>query len=407
MANEGRVVTLNASSYNTPPYCCSCGAPKQTEIETSRSQKRGNVTTTLKMSFPYCGPCAERARAYKAKLIIAVAVAVAIAILVTLLVLAIPALPLAVGIVLGLLAGVGGSVGAAIGLRPPIPLLPATSRGEAARILGFDGIERTKVHVTHGHWGDELARANNAISQPSSKGDNFLIAPILAGAILAPIGAIGASVAAHPTVHVDNASTDAVDVFIDGKKALSVGPDANKSFDLGYGKHTFGWAKAGGVAASATVDAEVKIGEAHLYNPGKNACYWLVADLYGSASVAGITQGAQPIQDFYRFSKVDTWFGDNPQSISLGKGQSGGTRVALQRSKSCMQLVVKGCSVEGRTALVNCQRAAKVDADFDKCIEVGEAACGGARGVAPAAGKGPVPASASAPKPAPAPPKKK
>jgi hypothetical protein len=254
MANEGRVVTLNASSYKTPPYCCSCGGPQQTQIATSRSQKRGNVTTTLKMNFPYCNACAARVKAYKAKLTVAVVVVVAISLVVGGLVIAIPGLPLAVAVVIGLVVGVGGSIGVALGLRPPMPPAPATSRGEAARIIGFKGAEQTRVHVSHAQWGDEFARGNNAIAQPSSKGDGFVLGPVLTGAILAPLCAIGASVAAHPSVYVDNASAEALEVFVDGKKVASVGPDSHKSLDVGYGKHTFGYAKAGGSAPTATAD---------------------------------------------------------------------------------------------------------------------------------------------------------
>jgi hypothetical protein len=410
MGIEGRVVTLNASSYSTPPYCCSCGAPKQTEIETSRSQKRGNVTTTLRMNFPYCGPCAERVKAYKAKLAAAYGVAVLLGLLIAGIVIAIPALPTAAGVIIGLVVGVGGSVGAAIGLRPPMPAAPATARGEAARIVSFNGIEQTKIFVSHAYWGDEFARANNAIAKAESKGDGFLIGPIVVGAILAPIAAIGGSIAAHPTVYVDNATAQAIDVYLDGKKAMSLGPNSHKSMDVGYGKHSFGYAPSGAAAAANTVDGEVKMGDAHLYNPAKSACYWLVADSYGSASVAGISQGPQPIQDFYRFDKVDNWFASNPQSISTKS--SGETRVALQRSKSCMQFVEHGCSLEARSALVTCQRGAKSDADFDKCFDTAKAMCTGGGHAAPpttpAAGKPAAPAT-PAPKPAtPAPaPKKK
>jgi hypothetical protein len=265
--------------------------------------------------------------------------------------------------------------------------------------------------VSHAQWGDEFARANNAIAKNESKGDGFLIGPIVTGCIVAPIAAIAAAVGAHPTVHVDNATTDALDIFVDGKRHSSVGPNAHASFDLGYGKHSFGYAKSGAAAATATVDGDVKMADAHLYNPGKSACYWLVADSYGTASADGVQQGPQPIQEFYRFDKVDTWFGDNPQSISVGKGESGGTRVALQRSKSCMQFIEHGCSLESRNALVTCQRAAKSDADFDKCFDNAKAQCQAAGGHAappttPAAGKPASPAPAPHPAPAPAPKKK-
>jgi hypothetical protein len=152
------------------------------------------------------------------------------------------------------------------------------------------------------------------------------------------------------------------------------------------------------------------MGDAHLYNPAKSACYWLVADSYGSASVDGIQKGPQPIQEFYRFDKVDTWFGTNPQSISVSQGQSGGTRVAVQRSKSCMEFIEHGCTLEARVTLVTCQRGAKSDADFDKCFDTAKAACKSgatpAPAASPAAVRGPAPVAAP-PRPAAPAPKKK
>ena len=382
MAIEGRAVTLSASSYSTPTFCCSCGAPQQTQIETSRSQKRGNTTTTLRMRFPYCGPCAARIKDFQSKLRVSVLIAVAVAVVLSLLIFAVTAIPFAVAMVLAALIGVGVPVGIAVATRPKPPPAPATATGEAAKIVSFQSGGQATVYCTNAAWAEAFAHANGAQIQPKSKGDGFRTGAIVAAVIAAPGGAIAAWMVGHPTVHVDNGGPESLQIYVDGAKALVIPANANAFFDVGHGKRTFGWSKIGDDKPTSTVEGNVTINDAHLYNPQKNACYWLIADSYGTASVDGIAQGPQPLQEMYAFDKVDTWFGENPQSIEVSSGGSGGTRVALQRSKACMQFVSRGCTLESRSMLVDCERAAKNKVEFDQCADRAMANCG--KGTPPA-----------------------
>jgi hypothetical protein len=412
---EGRLVTLNSSSYSTPPVCCSCGAPQQTTVSTKLVKGRaGGGSTTLTMNFPYCQPCADRVKAFKAKRVVAVVVALGAALAMGGLVFALPMLPMAVSVGIALLLGVGGAVGVTLALKPKAPPAPATTAGEAVRIHSFKpGGGRTVLHCTNTTWAEHFAHANGVQTVPKSKGDGFVAGPIVVACLTVPIAAFGCWAGSHPSVYVDNAGAEALQIWVDGSKTVEVGADAHTSFSLGWGEHTFGWSKVGASAPTSTVKGDVQVGDAHLYNPAKSACYWLEADAYGNGSTAGLQKGPQPIQEFYHFDSVDTWFGNNPQSISTKSG--GGTRVALQRASTCMEAVAHGCSLAVREQLVSCQRAAfSADkATFEKCTDDAIAACQGGR---PAAGtvaaaahpaSGPKPAAKTPVKaPAPAPKKK-
>jgi hypothetical protein len=341
------------------------------------------------MEFPYCTPCSERASSFKTKQILTVVVAVVASLVVGGLVLAIAALPLVVALLLALVLGIGATIGAVFGMKPPQPAAPATARGEGVRIVNFKGIERTTLYCTNPQWGEEFARANNVQAQTKSKGDNFGLAAIIAAVILAPGAGFGAWFLAHPSVYVDNPSNDALNVYVDGKKVMTVAANQHDSISVGRGKHTFGWSKADATAPTATTDGEVKMADAHLYNPNKTGCYWLKAKAYGDATVAGIQRGPQPVQEFYRFDKVDNWFAENPQSITVQEDETGGTQVALQRASICMDLARKGCSADVRQQLVVCQKAAGTSDDaFNTCTKTAAASCGGAAPSSPDAARG-------------------
>src|ERR1019366_2059509 len=60
-ALQGCDVVLQANTFNMPPRCASCGAPKETTLNTARTQSRafrGKATRTF--AIPYFNPCAAR-----------------------------------------------------------------------------------------------------------------------------------------------------------------------------------------------------------------------------------------------------------------------------------------------------------------------------------------------------------
>ena len=377
---QGSDVVLQSNTVTMPQRCASCGVPPQTTRTTRLQKKQGSWTTTRSFQIPYCNPCADRAKATATKGVLFGLSALGIVVLLSALSFVAPGLPAAVLIGLPLVAALGFAIAAMTALAPKSPPLPAVATGDAVRLVKFSGAQLT-LHCAHPQWADELARANGSQPIPKTRSSKFGSGALWTSLLVGPFAAGGAWFLSHPQVHVDNAGSDTVQVWLDGKPSLVVPPNANgaepPAIWVGHGKHTYGRSKVGASAPEATIDADTTMMDAHLYNPSKTACYWLVADSYGGASVMGMQRGPQPLQEFYTFDKVDTWFGDNPQSIEVQQGESGGTRVALQRAKMCMELAEHGCTDADRERFVDCERAAKDEDGLDKCAK--EVSCGSAK----------------------------
>jgi hypothetical protein len=391
MANEGRAVILPSTSCRVAPQCTSCGAPQQTQLQTAFSQKRGRVTTTVRMSFPYCAACAAQAKTFKSKHTLANVIAFGLAVLMGAIAFLVPALSLGVALAVTAAIGIGGAIGAAIALEPKMPAPPATAKGEAVRIVGLAANGAVTLYFTNALWADAFAQGNGVASMPKSRGDRFVVAPLVLGLLFTPAAALGAWEFAHPPFYVDNPTADALQIFVDGSKKDVVPANSHIPIDVGHGKHTFGAAKSGAAAPASTVDGVVEVNDAFLYNPGKTGCYFLEAAAYGSASVDGISQGPQPIKEFYHFDHVDNWFTGNPNSIQTkSKGE---TRIALLQSQTCTDLARRGCSLQVRETFVICELAATSDDGEETCRLQASAAC---KGGAPAPSTPAAPATATA-----------
>jgi hypothetical protein len=379
-------------SFNVPPTCASCGAPQQTTRTTSKMNSYGRRRVTRSFQVPYCAACAAREQAFGSKGLVLGAVALVVALVLSALPLAIRALPAGVAVGVALVVAIVFGVVVKTVLAPRHPPPPATTAGRAVRLVKFDHATST-LHCTNAAWGQEFAQRNGVQAIPKSRGQGFGTGALLIAVFCAPLGSGIAWAVAHPSVHVDNGGPVALQIYVDGSPEIVVQPNTAglepPTLSVAYGRHTFGASRIGASKPETTVDADVTINDAHLYNPGKTACYWLVAASYGSASVAGISQGPQPIKEFYSFDNVNIWFADTPQSITVDNGQSGGTRVALQRAATCMQIAKAGCPFAVRDQFVNCQRAARDDAAFEACTAAAKAGCVGGGGA-------PTPASTAA-----------
>jgi hypothetical protein len=408
MAGEqGRDVVLQSTQYSMPNKCASCGGAQQTSLDAKGRRRSGNTTYTRSFQIPYCSACAARVRGVRTKGIVLAVAALGVSVVFASLGVIAPGLPAVVTIVVPIVFAVGLGVAACPAPAPPAPAAPAMGAAEAVKLVSFDAV-RSTLYCENPQWGDEFAKMNGIQAIPKSRRHWFGGGALAVGLVAAPIAGIGFWVVGHPKVYVDNAGPDSLQIWLDGKKLL-VAPSQPPSDATGtrpseyiaHGKHTFGWSKVGASAPEGTVEADVTMNDGHLYNPRKTACYWLVADVYGDASVQGVTKGPQPIQEFYSFDKVDTWFGDNPQTVEVSNGETGATKVALQRAKACMEIAANPqCDLAARVAYVTCQRAAKSDDDMEKCDQqvqcMGEAkpSSAAAKGGAGAPGKGkPAPAA--------------
>jgi hypothetical protein len=167
-----------------------------------------------------------------------------------------------------------------------------------------------------------------------------------------------------------------MEIFVDGKKVASLAANSNDSVFVHKGKHDFGWARKGAAKPEAKVSGSVAVMKEHLYNPAKSACYWLQVDVYGAANADGAKAGPLAIAEFYQFDKVNNWFSENPEFVTVKKNEGGKVQVALQRAKACMEFATCGLAV--REKLVVCQRAAftKDDEDaFKACNEQAAQSC--------------------------------
>jgi hypothetical protein len=216
MSIHGFIVDLSSHAYETPSCCSSCLGPQQTQVEARLSQKSGNVRTTLTMAFPYCDPCAKRARREKIRQGIVGVVAALL------------------GVALAFAAwrvdvGVGASIRFALALplamvltaalalvtRQSVPALPATARGEAVILRDTSGA----VLCTNPQFAQRLAQANGATPRPGAQHLTVEVwsplAALLCGVLVliswikvgAPQGTIGASTSPTTSAKVASAAT--------------------------------------------------------------------------------------------------------------------------------------------------------------------------------------------------------
>ncbi len=387
MQTQGRDVVLQSRNCHIPPRCASCGSPPQASRQASKRKGLwggGSVTRTF--DIPYCSACADRARTAGIKSMVFTAATLGIAIFTSSVGFLLPTLPMVVLVGLPTVLALTFAVLSITVLAPKVPALPAMAAGNAVSLVSFSG-DRSTLYCVNPQWGDEFARANNIQSTPKNRSLGSAFSKIATGLIGAPIAALAVWAVAHPVLHIDNAGPDALQIWVDGKPVVVAKPNpGNLSVWVPFGKRVLGYSKVGAAAPEQTLEAKMTMMDDHLYNPGKTACYWLIADSYGAASVDGIQQGPQSIKELYSFDKVNTWFGENPQSVEVQDGQGGQTRVALQRAKACMDLAQHGCDAPARDVYITCQKAAHSKADYEKCDDA--VTCGDTRAPAAATATG-------------------
>ncbi|MEP7126151.1 MAG: hypothetical protein ABJE95_34780 [Byssovorax sp.] len=166
MSVKGWLVHLPSPSYSTPARCASCLGPKETEIAVQATSKSGNIRTTLTMRFPYCTACAQRAGKEKIRgvgvffgaMLIGAAFALAFAF-------ANVFVGLYVRTAIAAILAIPAGFALARLTRPPMPPLPATSRGEAIFLRNTSGT----VLCTNEQFANALAQANGRGATPGSK----------------------------------------------------------------------------------------------------------------------------------------------------------------------------------------------------------------------------------------------
>jgi hypothetical protein len=186
------------------------------------------------------------------------------------------------------------------------------------------------------------------------------IAVAMSAIVLAPLLAVPTYYAAHPTLHIDNASDAPIDVWIDGVRRATVPPSSESRepawVRIAVGKHRLAWSAVGAPVGMHEIEVEVGPLDDHLYTPAAAGCYWLSVTAYGGASTHGIEHGPLPLLEFHRFSSVDVWFGDTPRRVRAPAITRGTVRIAIQRWQACMELAAIGCDPTQRRGYVDCMR---------------------------------------------------
>jgi len=181
----------------------------------------------------------------------------------------------------------------------------------------------------------------------------------LVSIVLAPLLVVPTFVVAHPTLHIDNATSTPIDVWIDGQRRITVAPAGESEpphLRVSFGKHRLAWAPRGAPAGMHEIDVELGPLDDHLYAPGAAGCYWLSVTAYGGASTHGTDHGPLPLVEFHRFDHVDVWFGDTPARVRAPAIARGALRVAVQRWGQCMELAAIGCDPTQQQVYVECVR---------------------------------------------------
>lgn len=186
------------------------------------------------------------------------------------------------------------------------------------------------------------------------------VATACAAVVLGPLLALPTYYVVHPTLHVDNARSEPIDVWVDGERRLTVPPNPEgrepPRLRLAAGKHRMAWSSVGAPVGMHAIDVDVAPFDDHLYSPSAAGCYWLSVTAYGGASTHGIEHGPLAVAEFHRFARVDVWFGDTPRLVRAPRIRRGAVRVAVQRWHACMELAAIGCDPSQRATFVDCMR---------------------------------------------------
>lgn len=367
IVESGTEVTFPASAWSAPPACVSCLGPAET-IRRSQIGKKKHV------DLPYCRACrAHGGRESTRQGLVELAgfvvgsVAAASSLLV--------AWSLPLSLACALLAAVS-CVLAVMGAFPAARATePATMGLEAARLVALDDDSMT-LFCTNDTWARRAAEQFGGTTRARRR----MVPRVLTIAAITAFGALGVGgIAWHvsnPMINVDNATGEAVDVWIDGRVVATIQPTTGKRLDWvrAYaGVRRIGWSKAGAGAPASEITSTLSRGHKnYLLDPGARHCYWVDATVYGStATVDAQRLGARPQVELQDLSWIDEWFTDPPRSSNQGT-----VHYQLTRSPVCAEVEAR-CPKGTRETYWSCLVGATTEGTA-RCAAAMRAACNGA-----------------------------
>jgi len=371
---DGFDVTFDPLVYRVPPMCASCLAPTD---RTLREQKR-----SVAIDVPYCGPCYAHALTGWSKRGQPLQGVAAFGTSVFVVVSFVRGLPMAGAIAITALLSLAATY-AIIRLFPTSKrVAPATATTEGARIVDVSAGKVT-LFCTSAEWARRLSEEFSGKLRKKRRENRTLLRVLPLAILFAPALSLGAWLLANPTLHIDNAHAAPLQIWIDGKRSVVAPPSGEgigTALRLPRGPHVLGWSSVTASAPEHTTQANLEISGDHLYAPGSLACYYRDVTLYGKVETPHFHDGpVLPLADFYTFDRADHWFEDNPKTMEVSKGASGGEKVAIKRWSSCSNVVSPPCPEGEKERYWQCMDRAWTLPDAktaaDACADKTTAAC--------------------------------
>lgn len=232
-------------------------------------------------------------------------------------------------------------------------------------------------------WGQELARLSDGKLEKSRERLplGLLFCTAAAAASLAFPAAYFGWIEAHGVVKIDNATTQSLEIWVDGKRAIEVPPNPDGSpppeLWLRVGRHRFSQGSAGAADDTTAIDVDVARTQ-HLYTPGAKACYWQVQSFYSN----DINKRREPMESvlprvaFQELRRVDDWFVESPSQLDVREGETNASRVAILRNPGCTALARHDCAADVIDRYIACENRAQSRAALEMCISRALASCG-------------------------------
>jgi hypothetical protein len=371
-----RYVVMDArqTGITVPARCAACDAPPTT-IRIATSFAAPLATGPSGFRVPYCRSCAVDVERADRRRWLAVATAIASS--------------AAVGLVVAFRSRFSevAAVLLALALGPLVAYVvarivsgyPGGAAPSAVHVLSLQGFTWT-LFVRRPGWAAELGERNGGIVRELPGVGRPLLGRLTALAALPAVAAgLTSHLVSHHRVIVDNAMTEPVDVWVDGRRVLTAAAEKDASgsvaIELPDGHHVLGESAAGATEPRSRAPLSLRFANA-LYAPGPPVCYWRSVLQYGSRQVPDAIadrEGPMPRSATFSLAGVDDVLRASPATVTVQRS-SATYRQRIDRDDACTALVRAGCE-DVLDEADRCRRAARTERDGEVCVEAAITRC--------------------------------
>ena len=319
-----RVLRLDPVAIVTPGSCACCSAP----AASSRTERLG----PRELLVPYCVQCLRHASAATTRgLAASVGSCLVAATMALALPMAWPSLSLPAHLAAVLVCACLPLSFRALPRRPK----PGHSAAERAAWWLSGG----RICCTSPRFAEALATQTGAAIEASRGSEPRFAVWLVAGPLVALIGAPSGWMFHHPLVRVLNLTEGRLTIALDGRTIAALdassaeNPTAGAELRMPGGDHELTSTTQAGNVVSTRVP--LRGGSTHLFAPqSPSHCFWLEESGYGRHAARGTR--IEPLVGQGRFwvlpRRVDTWFSPNPPPSARDQRSSGGVLVALRQA---------------------------------------------------------------------------